>query len=334
MEASIAPSGGAEGAPPEQRHDEDHVKRTNPFSDFMSSSDIDELTRKKMLLEDRAQQLAKEQLRRNRTRLNDDLRAASPDALYENKVLFSHVATSQKESNPSWQWGTSKEMASTLEKKDNLMLSDVLQSRKNLRGSHRNMIDGNGDLGLLQIMAEQTKAKGTVKKGSKGDNRVSVEEEAQALIVSLRASEKRVIAKMGLSAEAIQKVGCLYVRFRGRDGLDKKQLQNVLQRKQKAAFSAEGFEDLWRSMLPMEKTSVSFVDLLLWASQYLPLNFEEKAIEDIEVSAEKRRAQSREREKQREAEEAAAQKQKIVNHMKQGFGLGGPGPVHPSTPEA
>merc|ERR1719379_2743744 len=123
------------------------------------------------------------------------------------------------------------------------------------------MIAGNDDLGLLTLMAEQTNAKGTAKRGSKGE-KVPVEGEAQALIANFRAAEKREIAKLGLSEDAIQKVARLYVKFRGSDGLDKQLLQIVLQRKQKAAFSAERFEDLWRTLLPIntEKSIVSFLE--------------------------------------------------------------------------
>jgi hypothetical protein len=284
----------------------------------MSSSDIDALTKRRMLLEDRAQLYAMEALKRNRTMLNDELRAASPDALYENKVLFSRVSMAQKEAQPSWSWGSSKEMSSTLMKKDTLALTDVLQSRKNLRGSHRNMIDGVDDLGLLHLIAEQTIEKGESKKRSKGDkNPDKVMGETRALIGSLRASEWRVIEKTGLSQDAIQKVGRLYVKFRGSDGLDKQALRHVLQRKQKSAFSLESFEDLWRTLLPMDKTAVSFPDLLIWASQYLPLESgDNDPNHEIEVSVEKRRAASRDRERQREAEEAAAPKQRVVHHVK------------------
>jgi hypothetical protein len=216
-------------------------------------------------------------------------------------------------------------MSSTLQKKDNLILTDVLQSRKNLRGSHRNMIDGVDDLGLLHLIAEQTiDRQKTVEKGSKGGSPkkgskgFDVAEETRVLIASLRATEKRVIAKMELSQDAILKVGRLYVKFRGPNGLDKKALQHVLQRKQKAAFSAERFEDLWRTLQPdgLDKNAVSFTDLLAWAGQYLPFDFADGG-EDVEVSVEKRRQQARERERQRIEEEAAANRNRVISHTRE-----------------
>ena len=274
-----------------------------------------------------------ESLKRNRTMLNDDLRAASPDALYENKVLFSPFPMAMKESRPSWSWGSSKEMSHTLHKKDTLMLTDVLVSRKNLRGSHRNMIDGNDDLGLLNLIAEQTVEKkgreeGPRKKLSKDDKDPdAVEEETRALIGALRGTEKRVIAKMGLSEDAIEKVARLFVKFRGPGGpgddehglLQKRALRSALQRKlPKGAFNAEQFEEIWRTLSPSDQSAVSFSDLMYWASQYLPFDFLHDDGGD-DVSVDKLRAASRERQRMREAEEAEAKKVRVVTHVKYGI---------------
>jgi hypothetical protein len=246
--------------------DEEKPQRKNPFDEFMSSSDVDEITRRRMMLEDRAQMLARETFRQQSAFLKDDLRARTPDELYENKVLFSRGGVALHEGDAIW---GGKDRTTALKTGSAEQLMDAHKCSQKLRISHRKVTESVRELGFLNLVADQALTR--PKKGKKGTpgSPSDSDRSADNLLGNLRPEERKEIS-MSLFQGEIDLVMNFFTKFSTNGSLDKGALRKALQ-KNRGEYREGLFEELWRTMLPPGAKNVTFMVFVRWAAKFLPM---------------------------------------------------------------
>jgi len=255
--------------------------RTNPFEEFMSDSDLDAVTRKKMLLEDRQQNFHMSDFRHKSTQLKDDLRVKTPDELYENKVLFSKASMSLFEATHKCSYFTQKPLPSR---------EEVRELKVGLKKSHGRMVDELGVLSLLLGVAESGNDKKVRPKTnvfgprrsrvSMVGRKIAATFSMDDLLDSVRNEEWREFKLIGLTDNDIETVARIFGRFQAKHGkdptprtckLDKAALARSCSKAQKS-FSKERFEAMWRTIDGHEShEGITFISLLRWSARCLPI---------------------------------------------------------------
>jgi hypothetical protein len=272
---STSPGAINKGGLGETKHEDDNKThelderpiKTNPFDEFTSSADIEELTRKRMMLEDRAQAFAIASFQHQSAYLRSDLKTRSNEELFENRVVFSRGAMAVMEAE---QKEPVEKMLKTLSAEH---MGKVTEGMRELRSSHKKVNESNKDLELLNLVAEQVRGKLT--KNSEGG--VSVEKVDGSLVKNVLASlyheERLELNMLGIGKEQLDHLCQFYVRVHSSHRVDKDRLRRTLVKAMAkgATFSKERFEDLWKTLLPFGASDVSFMDLARWTTKYLPV---------------------------------------------------------------
>lgn len=233
---------------------DDMRNRNNPFSEFRSTNDADDTLRKAMLMDDSRQKHSRLGMRRQKTLLQDELRAKTPQELYDNKVLF----------NPTTVRGREEGAVPSETQRDVTALKGGLQH------SQTKMISKRQDLGLLIAVSGDSKRGGS--KQTKRD--ASKQKKRPGELPELRASERFELNQLGVTAKEVEKLQRIYGRFRGSDGLiTKDTMARALTRRKE--FSAERFDELWNTIDIKGTNDVNFMTLARWCRRCLPYAVEE-----------------------------------------------------------
>jgi hypothetical protein len=242
--------------------------KTNPFDEFQSSADIEELTRKRMMLEDRAQAFAIESFQHQSAYLRSDLKTRSNEELFENRVVFSRGAMAVMEA----------EQKEPVEKRLKALsaehLGEVTERTRELRSLHKKVYESNKDLEMLNLIADQARGKLTTNTdGGKTVEKVDGEV-VKGVLASLQHEERLELNTFGMGKEQLDHFCQFYVRIQAPYGVDKDKFRRILGKR----VSKERFDALWQTLLPIGSSDVSFMDFARWASKCLPF----KSIADEE----------------------------------------------------
>jgi hypothetical protein len=269
---STSPAAGKGGEekgldPSKAHHDDEPQKKTNPFDEFTSSADIEERTRKRMMLEERAQALAIEAFQHQSAYLRSDLKSKSMEELFENRVVFSRGAMSALEAEQGKD-GV-KDRLKTLSAEH---MGEVTESSRMLRSSHKKVNELNKDLEMLNLVADQARGKVTLNaEGAKSVEKVD-HAAVKGLFASLLHEEKLELKTLELGRDQLDHLCQFYLRIQAPYGIDKERFRRLLVKAAaKGSFNKARFEDLWQTLLPIGTSDVSFMDLARWAAKCLPV---------------------------------------------------------------
>jgi hypothetical protein len=249
---------------------DDRQKKTNPFEEFTSSADIEEMTRKRMNLEDRAQAFAMEAFQHQSAYLRGNLKTKSMEELTENRVVFSRGAMAAME----------KDQATDLFGRSAENLGDVYESSRMLKTSQKKVTELNKDLELLNLVADQARGKVTmIADGVRGLEKVD-RAGVKGVFASLSVEDRQELKSFGIAQDHLDHLCQFYLRIRspsersdaGERIIDKDLMRRTLAKSMiRGTLSKERFEDLWQTLLPIGSYDVSFMDFVRWASRCLPV---------------------------------------------------------------